>query len=252
MIEKNSKGKFLDSMSRDEVQDALNDYPVVILPMGATEQHGKHMPLGVDIYLATYLAGRVSAQTGAVVTPTLPFGYSWVWRDIPGTISLPQDHVEMLIKDVAHSVSRYGTKLLVLIGGHDANNASMKYATRELMDELDMKVIYLFYPGMVNVMDEVLDSPTWNGMIHACEFETSLMLAVRQELVDMSRAVREYPEIPALYGRSTIQLENLSNSGSFGDPTQASVEKGQKMLEIFSDKMVSLVQQAFAEAQEEV
>ncbi|MCH2852929.1 creatininase family protein, partial [Listeria monocytogenes] len=81
--------------------------------------------LGVDIFLADHLAELVSEKTGAVVIPPMPFGYSWVWRDIPGTISIHQHHVEAIIKDVAHSVSRYGVKMLVLINGHDSNNNSM-------------------------------------------------------------------------------------------------------------------------------
>lgn len=89
---------------------------------------------------------------------------------------LQQNHVEAVIKDVAHSVKRYGIKMLVLVNGHDANNSSMKYAARELMDELEIPVVYLFYPNMQEAMKEYCESPTWHGMIHACEFETSLML----------------------------------------------------------------------------
>lgn len=87
--------------------------------------------------------------------------------------------------------------MLVLINGHDANKASMKYAARELMDELDMPVIYLFYPNM----EEHCESPTWHGMVHACEFETSLMLALKKEMINMGKDVREYPEKPVLYGK---------------------------------------------------
>lgn len=232
-------------MNRDEVAESVKEFPVAILPLGATEQHGHHLPLGTDIILAKGISKKIAEQTGALLLPTMPFGYSWVWRDIPGTISLQQNHVEAVIKDVAHSVSRYGIKLLVLVNGHDANNASMKYATRELMDELDMPIIYLFYPNMEEVMKEYCESPTWNGMIHACEFETSLMLALNSKLVDMSKAVSEYPSIPALYGKSTISLGNLSESGVYGDATLASKEKGNKMVNIFVTEMVNLLLEAF-------
>ncbi|MDT2681301.1 MULTISPECIES: creatininase family protein [Enterococcus] len=233
------------NMTRDEVKESLEKFPVVILPMGATEQHGHHLPLGVDIYLAEYFAKEVSKATGALVAPSLPFGYSWVWRDIPGTISLQQDHVEEIIKDVAHSVSRYGGKMLVLINGHDSNNSSMKYAVRELEDELDIPVIYLFYPNLSEVFKNYGESATWNGMIHACEFETSLMLNAQEHLVDLSKAVKEYPDTPDLYGMSTISLGDLSTSGVFGDPTIATKEKGQKMAAIFSEKMSNLVSSAY-------
>lgn len=236
-----SKVKEAINMTRDEVEAAIEEYPVAILPIGATEQHGHHLPLGVDIYLAEGISKRICKRTGALLLPALPFGYSWVWRDIPGTISLQQHHVEAIIKDVAHSVNRYGVKTLIIVNGHDANNASMKYATRELTDELDMNVVYLFYPELESMMAKHCESTTWHGMIHACELETSLMLALKPELVDMSKAVREYPEKPALYGKSSISLGELSKSGVYGDATLASKAKGEKLLESFVEKMVELV-----------
>ncbi|MBS8265648.1 creatininase family protein [Mesobacillus boroniphilus] len=240
----------LINMTRDEVEAAINEFPVAILPMGATEQHGHHLPLGVDIYLAEGVSRKLSEKTGALLLPTQPFGYSWVWRDIPGTVSLQQHHVEAVIKDVAHSVARYGIKMLVLVNGHDANNASMKYATRELADELDIPVIYLFYPNLNKTIEEICDSPTWHGMVHACEFETSLMLALKPELVDMSKAVREYPEKPRLYGRSSISLGDLSKSGVYGDATKATKEKGEKMLNYFVNEMEQILLEAYEEIKE--
>ncbi|GGB39155.1 creatinine amidohydrolase [Lentibacillus populi] len=234
-------------MNRDEVAAAVKDFPVAILPLGATEQHGHHLPLGVDIFLSEGISKKLSERTGALMLPTMPFGYSWVWRDIPGTISLQQHHVENVIKDVAHSVSRYGVKLLVLVNGHDSNNASMKYATRELMDELDMQIIYLFYPNLEEIRNEYCDSSTWHDMIHACEFETSLMLALKPEMVEMNKAVCEYPDRPGLYGKSTISLGNLSQSGVFGDSTLATKEKGEKMLDRFLSEMESLIMEAYSD-----
>lgn len=239
------KAKELINMTRDEVQTAVGEFPVAILPLGATEQHGHHLPIGTDIFLAEGISRKLSEKTGAVLLPTLPFGYSWVWRDIPGTVSLQQHHVEAAIKDVAHSVARYGIKMLVLINGHDANNASMKYATRELADELDIPVIYLFYPNLNKIMEQHCESPTWHGMIHACEFETSLMLALKPELVDLSKAVREYPEQPRLYGKSSISLGDLSKSGVYGDATLATKEKGEKMLNQFVPEMEQIILEAY-------
>jgi creatinine amidohydrolase len=237
-------------MSRREVEEAVREFPVAILPLGATEQHGDHLPLGVDTLLAEGIARRVAQETGALLLPALSFGYSWVWRDIPGTVSLQQHHVEAIIQDVARSVHRYGIEVLVLINGHDANNASMKYAARELKDELDLEVVYFFYPELQRVMEEHCESETWHGMIHACEFETSLMLALHPELVRMDRAVAEYPERPALYGKSTISLGDLSESGVYGDPTRATAEKGQRMLEKFVQNISAGVAAAFRAVRE--
>ena len=237
-------------MSRHEVEEAVGSYPVAILPLGATEQHGHHLPLGVDTMLAEGLARLVAEETGALLLPAVPFGYSWVWRDIPGTVSVQQHNVEAIIKDVAHSVSRYGIELLVLINGHEANSSSMKYATRELQDELAMPVIYFFYPGLTEVMAEHCESETWHGMVHACEFETSLMLAMHPEHVQMEKAVPEYPDKPSLYGKSSVSLGDLSQSGVYGDPTKATKEKGQLMLDAFVKAISDDLGEAFTMVQE--
>lgn len=239
------------NMTRDEVEEAINDYPVAILPLGATEQHGHHLPLGVDIMLAEGISRLVVEETGALLLPAVPFGYSWVWRDIPGTVSIQQHIVELVIKDVAHSVSRYGIELLALINGHDANNASMKYAARELQDELDMLINYFFYPGLTDLMAEYCDSPTWHGMIHACELETSLMLALYPEQVQMERAVADYPEKPSLYGKSTVSLGDLSKSGVYGDATRATADKGRQMLDAFVSTISENIKEAYALVQNE-
>lgn len=247
MIINMQKAKELIKMTRDEVRTAIEEFPVAILPLGATEQHGHHLPLGVDIFLAEGISKKLSEKTGALLIPSLPFGYSWVWRDIPGTVSLQQHHVEAVIKDVAHSVARYGIKMLILVNGHDANNASMKYATRELADELDIPVIHLFYPNLDKIMGQHCETPSWHGMVHACEFETSLMLALKPEMVDISKAVREYPEKPSLYGKSSISLGDLSKSGVYGDATKATKEKGEKMLNSFILEMEQIILDAYEE-----
>ena len=237
-------------MTRGEVDEAVRSFPVAILPLGATEQHGHHLPLGVDIMLAEGLARLVAGETGTLLLPAVPFGYSWVWRDIPGTVSVQQHNVETIIKDVAHSVSRYGIELLVLINGHEANSSSMKYAARELQDELAMPVIYFFYPGLTEVMAEHCDSETWHGMVHVCEFETSLMLAMYPEHVQMENAVPDYPEKPSLYGKSSVSLGDLSQSGVYGDPTKATKEKGQLMLDAFVKTISNDVGEALTMVQE--
>ena len=228
-------------MTRDEVAGRVKQYPVAILPMGATEQHGYHMPLGVDIFLAEALSNKVAKKTGAIVLPTLPFGYSYVWRDDAGTVSLQQQHLKSVIKDVAHSVSRYGVKHLILINGHAANTTSMKYAIRDLRDDCDTQVWSVFYPNLNTVLNEVCDSKMWFNIVHACEFETSLMLAIRPELVQMDKACKEYPPYDKGYFHGSTPMGELSKSGVFGDATLGTVEKGQILLQKFTDNIVDLV-----------
>ncbi|MHB9145765.1 MAG: creatininase family protein [Symbiobacteriia bacterium] len=236
-----------ERLTRPEVAELMRQTPVAILPLGATEQHGPHLPLGTDSFLAQEVARRLAAATGALLFPPIPVGYSWVWRDIPGTLTLDEATLEQVIKDIAHGLHRQGFKTLILVGGHEANNAAMKYAVRELADEIPMRVLYFFYPGLEAAAAGLIESPTWHGMIHACELETSLLLAARPELCHMDRAVREYPAKPADYGHSARSLGSLSESGVFGDATLATAEKGERLLNAVVARLVELVSAIQAE-----
>lgn len=231
----------LNEMTWPQAEEQIKKVPVAILPLGSTEQHGYHLPIGTDIFLARRLAEMVSDQTGALVLPDLNFGYSWVWRDRVGTVSLRQQILQEVLKDVVRSVERYGVKVLVILNGHEANSATIKYAVREIQDETEVKVLGMFYPGMQAVYDEFMESATWGGMFHACEFETSLMLAVREDLVHMEQAVEEYPKRPLLYGMDNTSIGDLSQSGTYGNPTVADQRKGIEMLNRFVENISSII-----------
>lgn len=230
-------------LSRDAFAERIAKFPAVILPLGATEQHGHHLPLGVDIILAEALAKRVAEATGATMLPAMPFGYSWVWRDDPGSVTIESRTLEDVIVQTAESMARHGVRHVFLINGHEANSATMKYASRRVWDNPDVKVWRLFYPNLAAIMAEHCDSPTWHGIVHACEFETSLMLAVAPELVDMTKAVREYPPQDRGYFQGGRPMGELSRSGVFGDATLATAEKGHTMLKIFTESMADAVRE---------
>lgn len=235
----------VQNMTRPQVEERIKQYPVGLLPVGSCEQHGPHLPLGTDTMLAEALARRVSDLTGALVFPPLNFGYSWVWRDIAGTLSLPVERVTAILKDVVLSMDRYGMRLLVFINGHEANNAAVKYAVREAQDFTTLKLLGVFYPGLKTIYDKWMESPDWHGIFHACEFETSLMLAVRPDLVDMSLAAPEYPEKPPFFGMDNTMMGSLSASGVFGNPAPATEKKGTEMLDAFGKNVAGLIEEAF-------
>jgi creatinine amidohydrolase len=235
----------VQKMSRIQVEERIKKYPVAILPVGSCEQHGPHLPMGTDSILAETLAGIVSDVTGSLVFPSLNFGYSWVWRDIAGTVSLPVEHMIAVLKDVVFSMERYCIRLLVFLNGHEANNASIKYAIREVQDNTSVRILGMFYPGLKETYKAWMESPTWDGVFHACEFETSLMLAIRPDLVDMSLAVTEYPEKPSFFGMDNTMMGSISISGVFGDPERATEGKGKAMMDVFVKKISKIITEAF-------
>lgn len=228
-------------LTRDAFAARVAAFPVGILPLGATEQHGYHMPLGTDTILAEALATGVAERTGATVLPSLPFGYSYVWRDAPGTVTLSNATMEAVLRETAEGLARQGVRHLVLVSGHEANGSVMKAAARALWDHPGIDVHRVFYPGLRGTMAEHCASPTWHGIVHACEFETSLMLAVAPDLVAMERAVAEYPERDPAYFMGGRPMGELSESGVFGDATLGTAEKGDAMLAVFIDRIAGFV-----------
>lgn len=240
----------LEFMTRPEAERAYRQWRKAILPIGATEQHGPHLPLGTDTFLATEMAVRLADRIDAVVLPTLPVSYSWVWKDIPGTVWVSVGLFKELVKDIARSQARHGIEVLVLISGHGANESALKYAVRELADEIPTRIFYFVYPGLKEIAPRYATTPMWHGMVHACELETSWMLATRPDLCRMDRAVREYPEglETQLYHFSSTPMGSLSRSGVFGDATAANAERGEAMLQEMVAWMASLVERATAQS----
>ena len=235
----------VQDMTRLQVAERIRQYPVAIVPIGSTEQHGPHLPLGTDVFLAEKLAELVSDETGALVFPSLNFGYSWGWRDIAGTVSLQREHFQIVLTDIVKSVERYGVQLLIFLNGHEANGSSMKYAIRDVSDDTSMKILGMFYPGLGEVYEKYMESPTWGGMFHACEFETSLMLSADESKVNMQLACKEYPPRPDFYGMDDSSIGEISKSGVYGDPTLATKEKGDRMFAEFTRRIVEIIHKAY-------
>jgi creatinine amidohydrolase len=224
-----------------EVATFLKKHPAAILPLGATEQHGPHLPLATDTLLAEELARRVAQKSVGLVLPSLPFGYSWVWRDTPGTLTLSFDTFRAVIKDIARSLHRAGCQSFLILTAHGANVQPLKYTVRELADELPLRILHLMYPGLSQILRGTAESAMWlPGNFHAEEFETSLMLALHPDLVRMDKAVREYPPRSVLYEHSSLPMGALSQSGVFGDATVATPEKGAAWLEAAAEKMAEM------------
>lgn len=224
-----------------EVRAFLQDRPYALLPVGATEQHGPHLPLATDTLLAERFVREIAQRAGGLVLPSLPFGYSWTWRDVPGTMTLAFDTYLAVVHDLAASAQRSGVRALAIVSGHDANRRPIKYAIRErIADALGLPVLNLFYPRLSAILAEA-DSPAWShGMLHAEEVETSLMLHHRPDLVHMDRAVRDYPDAPATFDMTEVTMGDLMRTGVFGDATVATAAKGERWLAMAADRAAEL------------
>lgn len=234
-----------------EVRDLLAQDPVVVVPVGAFEQHGHHLPLIVDAHLACTVAlaaATRAADAGArvVVTPTVWTGYSPHHRDFPGTITLDDTAFSAIVTQVVRSLASHGFLRIVLLNGHGGNANLLRNAVQHLYYEFGIRVVAASYWDFA--LRELAD---WRqsqpgGIMHACEMETALVLATRPDLVQMDKAADHFldrsPYLPAdlLSGgpvNVAASFAELSPTGVIGAPTLATPERGQALL----DAMVKAV-----------
>jgi len=136
--------RFLDAATAtwEEAKAYLARYPAAILPLGATEQHGPHLPQNTDTILAGEVCRRVAEQSIGYLLPPIPITYSWVWRNFPGSPWLRTETFVLSVKDIVRSLERGGVRGMLILTGHGANQAPLKYAVRELADESKVAILH--------------------------------------------------------------------------------------------------------------
>ena len=210
---------------------------IALLPVGALEQHGPHLPLDTDTVLATGVARRIADRIGGWLLPAIGYGEAWSAEGWPGTISLSADTLRRSIEDIAHGMKRIGVAGVVTVNGHFGNRAPIAAA------HYPLPALHLDYPGLEEAAAEFCASaPAGPGFYHADEVETSMMLALAPEAVRMERAVAEYPVFPADFGTRPMQLREFNSSGVFGDPRAATVATGEKIIDRIVRDSLSLIE----------
>jgi creatinine amidohydrolase len=233
-------------MLRHELLDAGARGAVVIVPVGSIEQHGPHLPLDVDISVPYHLAVRAAARCAdlpVLVAPPVTFGVAHYKMGEPGTISLRLETFLALLCDLARSLWKNGFRRIILLNGHGGNIHPVGAAAVKLSEE-DVWTIPLTYWQMVP--DELAAwRETDAGSIgHAGEWETSLQLALRPQLTDMSHAVgdmwdvRFRPEVAA-FARYP-ERRRVTATGVIGNATAASADKGARLLAVLDDRLEAL------------
>ncbi|WP_187977530.1 creatininase family protein [Mycetocola sp. JXN-3] len=204
---------------------------LAILPFGACEQHGPHLPLGTDTITAQAVAAALADRLDATLLPPINYGDTWNNAGYPGTLSLSSATVTAIAVDLGEALAASGAGGLVIVNGDWGNRNPLYTATRSLIAS-GFPTITLDYPGMDAAIAEVRTSrAAAPGLAHAEEVETSLMLELAPDAVLMERAVSCYPEFPSDFGTAPMQLHRFSPSGVFGDPADATAGKGRAILE---------------------
>lgn len=234
-----------------EVNEAVALGKVILLPVGSTEQHGRHLPLDVDNLLATSVcleAGRLRPDK-ILVAPTIPYGFNIHAMDFPGTIHVAYDHFVEFCLDVVKSFAYHGFKRIVIVDGHGSNENLLEFVGRRAVLETDALVASFMWWNMLRAdpafLPSVRESTYPGGAAHACEVETSLYLRLRPELVQMDKAedcITFHNRAGATgfrwfdaFGAGPVRLvewtSSYTPSGVVGQPTLASAAKGARILD---------------------
>lgn len=204
---------------------------LAVLPVGAHEQHGPHLPLGTDTATAVEVARRLAERLDAVLLPPVHYGATWGTSGWPGTLSLSAATVTAIVVDLGRALAASGAGGLVVVNGDWGNRAPLLVAAQQLTEEGVLPVVTLDHPGMAEAIDEVRESaPAAPGLAHAEEVETSIMLRLAPDDVHPDRYEACYPVFPSHFGTAPMPLHPFSPSGVFGDPALATAEKGERLL----------------------
>lgn len=234
--------RFLPYLAWPEIEAlADREQAVIIQPLGAIEQHGSHLPVVTDLAIASGVIGaaleRLSPEVPAYSLAPLGYGKSDEHLHFPGTITLSVETLLHLLVEIGESVYRAGFRKLAFVNAHGGQPQVVQIAARQLrIAHPDFEIFPLF---VWNVPRDASQQQELESEIHAGDSETSLMLALLPEHVHMELARAELP--PGLAPNSLLSIEgklpfawvtrDLSASGVIGDPTGATREKGQALLD---------------------
>jgi creatinine amidohydrolase len=231
----------LAELSSPELRALLSETDEVIIPVGATEQHGPHLPLCTDSINIQAVAEDAARIERVLVAPTVVYGVSDNHLAFSGTISVRPQTLSALLVDVGTSLLRHGFRRLLLLNGHGGNYDAMSIAANKLRKSHPDALI-----ALTDVVSFIYDGyePASKIIYHADEGETAHTLAVAPDLVRMDRAVKEVsPSFNDYYQRYYVPggemtgrvsygvppTDSLSSTGVMGDPTLATREAGEQM-----------------------
>jgi creatinine amidohydrolase len=245
----------LSKMSWPEVKEALAQTDIVLLPVGSIEQHATHLPVDNDIFTSFEISKRVAAKLAGefriLVAPPLPYGLSPHHMGFPGTVTLSTETFIQAVRDICTSLARHGLKKIVIVNGHGGNTSALHVASHTAASETGAKIFVMEWWDLVpDVIAKLFKPPFY----HACETETSMVLALDQRVIP-EKAQPAVPEEesrfvkhdfmaggPKVYA-PLLDMKTLTATGAVGDPTLANKEKGLELLNTVLERFASFIRE---------
>lgn len=219
----------------------------VVVPFGAVEQHGPHLPAGTDAIFGDEIGVLVAERLDAFLAPTVRVGCSSHHLAFAGTLSVEDETFYRVAGDIARSLAAHGFRRIILLPTHGGNFRPLGEAVRR-MGALD-GVRVITFPDVSLLLNAILPvaatlgiTPTEGG-VHAGEWETSMMLVFRPELVRMEKAEAGYTgDLMAGVQRFFAEgVDSIATNGVFGDPRRASAEAGRRYIDNIVNAVVHVI-----------
>lgn len=218
-------------------------YNKAVLAVGSTEYHGEHLPYGTDTLVSEHIATEVAKRVkDMLMLPPIPYGMSAHYSNFPIAISLSTETLMRVLKEVFDSLRKHGLNRLMIVNGHDGNIPAIEAATNEYRakyPEFKIAVLSAWWVTAGQLVPEGTFE-VWDGLGHAGEGETSMMLRVDPSLVDMGKARGVLPDLPKHVDWKWT-FDEITPYGVTGDPTKATPEKGAAMNDALVKLLVDLV-----------
>jgi creatinine amidohydrolase len=237
-----ARGVLLGDLTWVEAEKVLTPDAVVVLPLGAeSKEHGPHLKLKNDFVMAEDLARRVRERSAVVVAPTINYSFYPAFLEYPGSTSLRLETARDLVVDACRSLARFGPRRFYVLNTGVSTVRALEPAAQALAAE----GILLRYTDVLEVLAPIEKRvATQEGGTHADEIETSMMLYIAPETVDMKKAVKDYrPGQGGLTRDPKAEGKVYSPTGVWGDPTLATREKGRIVVEALVDGILGEIEE---------
>jgi creatinine amidohydrolase len=245
------KSVLIEDLSWQEFAEAIALDPVIILPSGSTEEHGPQSPLGTDYFIAQALAQAIGKKADALVAPAIPIGNAQGLLDFPGTISIDPAVLTDLIFEICENFISHGAERFFFVNGHGGNSGAIRHAASALYEKYG---VFAASSEWWQLMPKISE---FKAHDHGGKFETSMMMAINESIVDLTKADTKQMEkltdnISFDYGffyRGANVFLNIPTSeitprGNFGAPSEeARREIGDAMFEIYTDYCAAFIRE---------
>ena len=218
--------KLLEEMSWQQIEEGQKETRTVILPVGATEEHGPHLPTFTDTIEALETARAVAQRRGVFLAPPLHYGVCRSTRGFPGTITVSHDALRAYAKDLLISFADSGFERVLILTGHAGSQhiSALKEACQMALQEREFQVSLV---SLFDLIDPKAVETLHDG--HAGEIESSMMMAIRSDLV-AELPEEHFPTRPQFLIMKSVR--HLMGNGVMGDPSRATARKGEIFIQM--------------------